>query len=161
MNYSDLSNVLEYEVSLLDKLVYRLDAEYLLVEGNRHNYLMSATSEVNEALEAIKEAELRRAVVSADICVAMKLDPLTPLAEIAALSPEPWNTILKEQRLSLIALTTTVAEIKEKLVRLLAQRIAITEEVLSLLDASNPTSIYGRDGKRFRDTTISLVDGRI
>ncbi|MDA8196380.1 MAG: flagellar export chaperone FlgN [Actinomycetota bacterium] len=161
MNYSDLSNVLEYEVSLLDKLVYRLDAEYLLVEGNRHNYLMSATAEVNEALEAIKEAEIRRAVVSADVCMSLDLDPLTPLAEIADRAPEPWSTILKEQRSNLISLTNTVAEIKEKLSRMLAQRIAITEEVLSLLDSSNPMSMYGRDGRRSRDTTISLLDGRI
>ena len=161
MNYSDLSNVLEYEVSLLDKLVYRLDAEYLLVEGNRHSYLISATAEVNEALGAIKEAELRRGVVSADICITLDLDPLTPLAKIAELAPEPWKTILMEQRSNLISATTTVAEIKERLSRLLAQRIAVTDEVLSLLDSSNPTSIYGRDGKRFRDTTISLVDGRI
>ncbi|KJF17936.1 MULTISPECIES: flagellar export chaperone FlgN [Acidithrix] len=159
MGYSELSQSLEYETALLEKLLFKLEEERLLVANERHHYLGEANFEIQAVSGEIKHAELRRAIASSEVCDFLEIDSMAPLSEIISATPEPWKSVFAEQRSQMLLVTARIAKAQNEINSLLAQRIALVEDVLNLIDSSGTTNLYGRNGRRSKEATISLLDG--
>lgn len=109
MTLSNLSSGLWRIQELLELLTYRLEVQQILVESGRTRWLGRSTREIELVLAEMREAELLRAVDAQPVCEALGLPLETPLSEIAAAAPPPWDDVLAEHR---TALTSASAELQ-------------------------------------------------
>jgi FlgN protein len=113
-----LSLVLWRERELLETLQYRLEVEQLVMANGQTRWLADAAREVEEALDALREMELLRAVAADEAAAAAGLAPNPSLAELVEAAEEPWRSILADHR---EAFAATSEEI---------ERVAATNRVL-------------------------------
>lgn len=124
---------------LLDRLIYRLEVQQLLLASGRTRFLALAAVEVDEASAAVAalEGHLRAAARAAVGTTGSDSPP--PLAELVALLKEPHATAVAEHRAALIVLGVEI----EELVRSnkeLAKRLIQARDVLSQLSGPSAES---------------------
>ncbi|MDO9380443.1 MAG: flagellar protein FlgN [Nocardioidaceae bacterium] len=145
MSMEDLSSVLWHERELLDLLVFKLETEQLVLASGRTRHLGRAAKEVETVLEAIREAELSRAVGVSSVVAGLGLPDDPSLRQLVETAPEPWSTIFADH---LDAFTTAMAEItalaESNRDLLTAGHRAVRETLAAMQDVDTPT--YGADG---------------
>lgn len=159
MGYSELSQLLDREIKLLETLLFKLEEEHLLVASGRHHYLATANAEIQAIVDDLKTLELRRALSSADVCSDLGMDNLSSLQEISHAAEEPWRSVLVEARSRLLLVSARIAKAQNDLTGLLSQRVALVEDILTLVDASGVRNMYGKNGRLAKDASLSLLDG--
>lgn len=159
MGYSELSQLLSHEINLLETLLFKLEEEYLLVDNGRHHYLATADAEINAVVDDLKTLELRRALASAEVCNGLGIDTFSSLKEIVGIAQEPWDKVLGDLRLGLLLVSAKIAKVQNGLSGLLSQRIALVEDILTLVDSDGSRSFYGKNGRMRMDSSLSIVDG--
>lgn len=141
---------------LLDRLVYRLEVQQLLLATGRTRFLALAAAEVDEASAAIAalESHLRAAAVA--IAQAAGRSDVPPLAELVELVAEPHASAIDAHRSALRVLGAEVEELvasnKE-----LARRVVQARDVLNQLSGATAES-YTPSGA---PTNVSLSTRRL
>lgn len=139
---SELSHHLWSLRQLLERLVFRLDVQQLLLAAQRTRFLPLAAAEVDEASAAIAalEEHIRKAATA--LAKDSGLEPTSSLIQLAELTEPHMKNLLLDHRAALAVLQVEV----EELVRSnkeLARRIMQARDVLSSLtpttDAYSPT----------------------
>ena len=131
MSLPDLAAGLWRQRELLERLIYRLECEQLLLAAGRMRWLSAATAEVEMLTAELHVAELRRAAVSAVAARGLGLRPGADLNDLAAAAPPPWAATLIAHRESLIALTaelSTTAEVNQQLTASGSPQMSTVEE---------------------------------
>ncbi len=143
MSLPDLAAVLWRQRDLLERLVYRLECEQLLLAAGRTRFLALATGEVEELVAALR---VRRACSAPALPTAAAreagLAPGAGLAELAAAVQPPWTGVLVEHRDALLALTRELGALAESNRTLMAAGLRAVEAALA--GAGEPR----RDGVR-------------
>lgn len=150
MTLSELSSVLWRERELLELLLFKLEAEQLLLAGARHEWVPRATREVEMVLERIGETEIHRAAIVAEVGTALGLGIAPSLRILADASPEPWRTLLHEHKTAFLELTDRITAAAESNRELIASARRTADRLLQSVtdvrdDGIDPAS-YGRDG---------------
>src|SRR5690348_16785443 len=109
MSIPDLAAVLWRQRELLERLVYRLECEQLLMAAGRTRFLGQATAEVEVLLDELSVVEVQRAAIADRVAVEAGLDPGASLEEIAAGVQPPWTEVLIEHRHALLTLTAEMS----------------------------------------------------
>ncbi len=159
MGYSELSQLLDREIKLLETLLFKLEEECLLVESGKHHYLAAANAEIQALVDDLKTLELRRALASSDVCSDLGIDNFSSLHDIVKAAEDPWNLVLAEFRTQLQLVSARIARAQNNLTSLLSQRIALVEDILTLIDSTGPRNIYSKNGRVGLDASLSLLDG--
>jgi len=107
---SNLSAGLWRIQELLELLTYRLEVQHVLIETGRTRWMGRSTREIEIVIGEMREAELMRSVDAGPVCEVLGLPEDTPLSEIAAAAPPPWDDVLDEHR---DALTRTTQELSQ------------------------------------------------
>src|SRR5687768_14505732 len=113
MGLSEVSNILWRERQLLELLLFKLEVEQLLLASGKTRWLAHAAREIEDVLEAIRSAELARAVEVESLAGDLGLPPNASLRELAEAAPAPWRHILDEHRAGFITSTQEVVELAD------------------------------------------------
>ncbi len=108
-----LSLILWHERELLETLLYRLETEQLMLGAGQTRRLVRAAGEVESALDAIREAEVLRAVAADEAALALGLPANPSLRELADACEEPWGSLLHDHRDAIEAATSEVTSLAE------------------------------------------------
>lgn len=130
MSLKPLSDTLWRERELLERLLFKLEVEQLLLASGRTGRLPLATRELEEVLEAIRTTELGRAVEVDNALTELGLPDGASLLDIAAVAPAPWDGILREHRNNFVRLTGEIGELSHGTRVTLATAVRATQETL-------------------------------
>lgn len=140
MSLAELSNVLWRQRQLLDLLLFRMTVEQNLLVSRQVRWLARATDEVEAVLDEMRDSELVRAVVLAEVAAELGLGPDPSLHDLVTAAPDPWAQILDEHRRAFLALTDEVQSIAASNRELLGREQRATRELLDDLS----TATHGR-----------------
>lgn len=124
-----LSLILWQERELLEKLLYRLEVEQLVMATGQTRWLAHATRDVESVLEEIRGTEVLRAVAADEAAEQVGLAPNPRLSDLVERAPEPWRHMLAEHRDAFATLTTDITRLAE------ANKSLISAGVLAVRDA--------------------------
>jgi flagellar biosynthesis/type III secretory pathway chaperone len=147
MSIPDLAAVLWRQRELLERLVYRLECEQLLMAAGRTRFLAIATGEVDALLDELRLHELQRAAVSARVAQEAGLEDDATLEEIAAAVQPPWTEVLIEHRHALVTLTAELSALAETNKHLMAAGLKAVEAALSGLGVRQGKTSVGYDAQ--------------
>src|SRR4051812_15880323 len=102
MSLPDLAAVLWRQRELLERLVYRLECEQLLLAAGRSRWLGKATSEVEALLTGLGVWERRGGVTAAGAPRGLAPPADAGLQDLAAAAQPPWTQVLLEHRNALL-----------------------------------------------------------
>lgn len=147
MSIPDLAAVLWRQRELLERLVYRLECEQLLMASGRTRFLGTATAEVETLLEELKVIEVHRAAFADRVAREAGLEAGASLEEIAAGVQPPWTEVLLEHRHALITLTSELSMLAETNRHLMAAGLKAVETAMQNLGLRQGTTSIGYDAQ--------------
>src|SRR4051794_12021181 len=151
MSLPDLAAVLWRQRDLLERLVYRLECEHLLLAAGRTRFLPLATGEVEDLLAEVRLLDVQRAGAADRVAAEVGLEPGAGLEQLAGAVQPPWTGVLLEHREALLALTAELAGLAETNRGLMAAGLKAVETAVAGLGVSSGTSSVGYDAKRRSD----------
>lgn len=155
---SDLSAGLWRIQELLELLTYKLEVQHVLIETGRARWMGRSTREIDVVLQEMREAELMRAVDAGPVCEALGLPADTPLSEIAAAAPVPWNSVLSEHRAALTKATSELAALSRSNGEMLEASYRAVKETLDRFNHTSDAPTYTARGAREAQRTHHLFD---
>jgi flagellar biosynthesis/type III secretory pathway chaperone len=147
MSLPDLAAVLWRQRDLLERLVYRLECEQLMLAAGRTRFLATATAEVETLVSELRVLELQRAAVSEKAALAARVAPEATLEEIAMAVQPPWTGVLLEHREALLVLTRELGALAETNRTLMAAGLRAVEAALASLGGADQSSSVGYDAR--------------
>ncbi|MBZ5737801.1 flagellar protein FlgN [Nocardioides mangrovi] len=138
-----LTWVLWRERELLEALLYRLEVEELIMASGRTRWLANASRDVDEAVAALRELEVLRAVAANEAAELAGLGPDASLGDLIAVADEPWTGILVEHRDQFLRLTDEIARVAQTNRALIVAGLRATQDTLLGLDRSGTTYTAG------------------
>jgi flagellar biosynthesis/type III secretory pathway chaperone len=147
MSLPDLAAVLWRQRDLLERLVYRLECEQVLLAAGRTRFLALATGEVEELMTALRVVEMQRAGAADRAAREAGLAPGASLAELAAAVQPPWTGVLVEHRDALLALTRELGTLAESNRTLMAAGLRAVEAALAGAATHDATASVGYDAR--------------
>jgi hypothetical protein len=145
MSLTELSAVLWIERRLLERLLFKLEEEQLVLTSGRARWLPEAAAEVEAVIEEIRTSDLGRAFEVDQVAAELGIAPGASLLELSQAAPEPWDELLRSHRDAFITLTRDVAGTAEGNRELLQMSYRITQETLMSLHES--VSTYDGQGQ--------------
>ena len=147
MSLPDLAAVLWRQRDLLERLVYRLECEHLLLAAGRTRFLSLATAEVEELLGELRVLEMQRSEAADGVAAEVGLDAGTGLDRLASAVQPPWTGVLLEHREALLALVGELAALAETNRSLMAAGMKAVDSAIAGMGAGTGTSSVGYDGR--------------
>ncbi len=147
MSLPDLAAVLWRQRELLERLVYRLECEQLLLAAGRTRFLPLATTEVETLLAELGIVELQRSGVADAVATDLGLDIGAPLEQLAGGAEPPWTGVLIEHRNALLTLTAELTRLAETNRHLMSAGLQAVEQALAGLGLRQGTSSIGYDAR--------------
>jgi flagellar biosynthesis/type III secretory pathway chaperone len=154
MSLPDLAAVLWRQRELLERLVYRLECEQLLLAAGRTRWLAMATGEVEALLDQLRVIELQRAAAADEVSREFGVPLGSSLEELAGTAQPPWTGVLLEHRQALLTLTGELSALAETNKHLMTAGMAAVEASLAHLGLRTGTTSVGYDA-RGRNEIIS------
>jgi hypothetical protein len=151
MSLPDLAAVLWRQRELLERLVYRLECEQLLMAAGRTRFLPLATAEVETLIDELGVIEMQRAAVADAVCRELGVEPGASLEQLAGSAQPPWTGVLIDHRNALLTLTGELTTLAETNRHLMAAGLAAVEQSLAGLGLRQGTSSVGYDAHGRRD----------
>jgi flagellar biosynthesis/type III secretory pathway chaperone len=145
MSMPDLAAILWRQRELLEKLVYRLECEQLLLAAGRSRFLATATGEVEALLEELQVVEMQRASAADTVARELDLEPGATLEELAGTAQPPWTEVLLEHRQALLTVTGELSALAETNKHLMAAGLKAVEQTLAGLGLRHGTASLGYD----------------
>ena len=154
MGLPEVSTILWRERELLELLLYKLDAQRMLLGSGRDRWLPHVSDELEAVLEELRHTELLRAMEVDAVAHELGLPPAPTLAELAAAAPAPWDELLTQHRDALLGLSGEVRDNSRQNTEALARGAATVRELITT------ASTVSGGGARHGDETASgiLVD---
>jgi flagellar biosynthesis/type III secretory pathway chaperone len=147
MSLPDLAAVLWRQRDLLERLVYRLECEQLLLASGRTRFLATATGEVETLVSELRVLELQRAGAAERAALDARLSPSATLEELAAAAQPPWTGVLLEHREALLVLTRELGALAETNRALVAAGLRAVESALVGLGVRDHSTSVGYDAR--------------
>jgi hypothetical protein len=159
MGLSEVSNILWRERQLLELLLFKLEEEQLLLVNSRTRWLSHAAKEIEDVLEAIRNAELARAVEVESLATDLGMPSNASLRELVASAPAPWAHILDEHRQAVLVATEEINGLAASNRELISRGQRDVQDALSWLGEDRETE-YAQDGTAggIRATAARLID---
>ncbi len=153
MSLPDLAAVLWRQRELLERLVYRLECEQLLVAAGRTRFIALATGEIEALLDELQVVELQRAGIADVAAREFGLPVGSTLETLAGTAQPPWSEVLLEHRQALVTLTGELAVLAESNRHLMAAGLAAVEQALAGLGLRQQSASVGYDAQGRRAFT--------
>jgi hypothetical protein len=159
MGLSEVSNILWRERQLLELLLFKLEVEQLLLVNGRGRWLSNAAKEIEDVLDAIRMAELSRAMEVESLATDLRLPDNASLRELAESAPAPWAHILDEHRQAFLASTEEINSLAASNRELIARGQRDVHDTLAWLGEDHETT-YAADGTAHNKATAARLFDR-
>ncbi len=147
MSLPDLAAILWRQRELLERLVYRLECEQLLLAAGRTRWLAAATGEVEGLLAELAVVEVQRAAVADAACAELGVAAGSTLEVLAAAAQPPWTGVLIDHRQVLLTLTSELSALAETNKHLMSAGMKAVESTLLQLGYRTDASTGGYDAQ--------------
>ena len=137
--FSTVASMLWSEREVLEKLLFKLVEEQLIVSSGSTRWLHKADDELRAAVEEMRAGEIVRSAEVDTLVRRLGLPVETTLAQLAEFAPEPWGTVLLEHREALRQLVLEVESVTAENRRLLQAGAQATRDILDHLSTSVAT----------------------
>lgn len=147
MSLPDLASALWQEREVMERLVYRMECEQLILASGKTQWLTRATNDVETSLQELNVMAMRRATLADRASSELGLGPEATLEELAAAAPPPWTGVLMEHRDAMGELAVqlrTVAEANRTLLEVGARAV---EQALATVGQSADIGGYSKSGR--------------
>ena len=144
-----LATLLTRERTLMELLVFKLVTMRQLLLSGETRFLAWAAEEVERATEAVRAAELERAVLVTHLADQRVLTEPS-LTELLADAPEPWTNLLQGLRTDLLRCAEETTALLHTNRRLAEAGDRSLSETLGRLTGEPVLTTYGRDGRIVR-----------
>jgi hypothetical protein len=154
---ASLTAILWQERRQLERLLYTLTTQRLLLAGGHTRWLGRADADIEAAASTLRDSEVLRAMEMNVICEKLGVHADITLEELALAAGEPWTTALTDHRTALRGLTVEIdAAVTENRRLLKAGAKAIGDTLASLTTFSATYDSHGGavrrgDGPTFLD----------
>jgi len=157
---NELSRVLWQQRQDLDRLLFRVEVQQMLLIAGRERWVLAAAADVEAVMENIRHREIHRALVVANVAQELGLDRNDPsLQELAAIAPSPWDSILADHRHAFLTLTGEIEQCTRHNRELLNRGFELTRELVAFLTGDSGPLGYQADGSAARlSATSHLLD---
>ena len=91
-----VDSLLWRERALLQRLLYQLSAQELVISAGRVEWLRDSDLEIRALVRELELHELGRAAEADALAIRYGLPPSAPLRQIIAAVPEPWSSIMAD-----------------------------------------------------------------
>lgn len=154
-SFAAVSSLLWSERELLEQVVYRLTLQRLVLTSGATRWLSRANDELNAAVSQVSGSEVLRAAEIEALAESLRLPHETTLAELIAVAPEPWSTLLAEHRVALRSLVGEIEDLGGDVKRLLQAGMTAIRETLDSLASTvgNAGAGYDSTGSSVSHTT--------
>jgi hypothetical protein len=132
----EISTVLWRERELLDGLAFRLEMLRLVLADDDRRWLARASRELDSELDALRSAELVRAVRIEILAAELGLPTAPSLLEVAAACSEPWTEIFLQHRRALLDAAAEAVRLAGGNRRLLGDGLRSTRAALERIEGS-------------------------
>jgi hypothetical protein len=133
---SEVCNLLWREREVLERVLYRIISQQLILAAGQARWLPAANAEVEAAANQLRGSEVLRSMEVDVLAERLGLPPGATLAQLADHSPEPWSGLLDDHRSALRSLTFELDAAIESNQQLLGAGVrSVRETLLSLSDA--------------------------
>ncbi|WP_375480203.1 flagellar export chaperone FlgN [uncultured Jatrophihabitans sp.] len=119
--FAPVDSLLWSERSLLQRLLYQLSAQELVISAGRTEWLRDSDVEVRALVHDLQLHELARATETDALAARYGLPPAAPLRRIVAAAPEPWATIMADHLHALRELQDAIDHTAERNAALLRE----------------------------------------
>lgn len=153
---NDVSTILWRERQLLELLLFKLEEEQLLLAAGRARWLARAAHEVETVLDAIKTAELARAMEVEAAARELGLGPNPSLGELIDIAPDPWRGILTDHRDAFLTMTQEILSVAGSNRELLARGQRAVQDALVFVNGVDADT-YTPGGTRSDRSSSSLI----
>jgi FlgN protein len=151
MSLPDLAAVLWRQRDLLERLVYRLECEQLLLASGRTRFLALATAEVEAVLAEVRVLDVQRAAAADSVAAEVGAGSGASLEELAAAVQPPWTSVLLEHREALLVLTRELGALAETNRSVMAGGMKAVESALAGLGGREGVASVGYDARGHSD----------
>jgi len=159
MSLPDLAAVLWRQRELLERLVYRLECEQLLLAAGRTRFLSMATEEVETLIGELSMVEMQRAALADAVAAELDIEPGAALEDLAAGAQPPWTGVLVEHRNALLTLTGELTRLAEANRNLMSAGLQAVEQAMDGLGLRQGSSVgYDAQGRREMFGGVSMID---
>ena len=154
-----LSASLWEERVALERMLFKLEEEHLVLASGMHHWLPSATAEVEEAMRELSDVENGRIQASYEAALELGLPKDATLREISDAADEKWSGVFADHRSMMQGILARIGHLVKRNKELLARGIAATADALTILGAA-PTS-YDTSGHQTQIRNAALmIDAR-
>jgi hypothetical protein len=144
--FGTLSQTLWRQQQQMELLLYRIEVQHTVLASGRAAWVELAATDVAEAMEALREEELVRAALVAQVAQRLGLDPGVSLSELVAASPEPWNEIFRDHQRVFLEMVERIESTSKANRELLQRSLRTTRELLGLSTDGPRSPTYDRSG---------------
>jgi hypothetical protein len=144
--FGTLSQTLWRQQQQLELLLYRIEVQHTVLAAGRAAWVELAAADVEDAMDALREAELVRATLVAEVARLLGLDAGASLGELVAASPAPWNEIFRDHQRAFLELVERIESTSKANRELLHRSLRLTRELLGLPAESAKSTTYDRSG---------------
>lgn len=150
---ADAATTLWRERELLEHLLFTLTSQQLILAAGAIRWLTAADAQVQQAVEALTDCELRRAIDTTELAGLLDLPGDATLDQLAQAADEPWGALLGDHRQALRELTGEITAVTGENRRMLRAGADIARETLARVGSA--TAGYG-DGS-LRDAIAPIL----
>lgn len=157
---ASLAAVLWQERRQLERLLFALTTQRLLLESGQTRWLGHADTDIEASAAALKDSEVLRAMEITSIAERLGVDADASLQDLGQAAGEPWTTTLADHRAALQTLTTEIDQAVAENRRLLKAGSKAIGETLSSLTSFSSTydahggTVHRGDGPSFLDEQV-------
>jgi hypothetical protein len=134
---AELASLLWREREILERVLFKIVEQQLLVAAGETRWLSAANREVEAAVHDLRRCEVERAVEVDAVAERLGLGPGQTLAALADAAPEPWDEILREHRTAVSDLASQLDVASKEARRLLDAGGRAVQEALRDLGAGD------------------------
>lgn len=139
--WRELGAVLVDQEQALERLLFKLEQEHLLLVTRRVRWMRQSTEEVLAVGKQLEELDGRRRAAVDRIAVAVGLPPSATLSELLAHAPEAWASVLTEHRRLMRRGVEQVQDITRRNRQVISERLDVPP-------GGGSTNGYGGDAPR-------------
>ncbi len=137
MGLPEVSTILWRERQLLELLVFKLDAQQLLIGSGRDRWLTHASDELQLVMEELQHVELLRAMEVDSVASSLGLPPGVSLAELADAAPAPFDDLFRQHRICLLELSSEVKDRSRQNCEALARGQSALRELIAVAGSTS------------------------
>ena len=135
--FAELASLLWREREILERVLFKIVEEQLVVAAGETRWLAAANREVEAAVHDLRISEVERAAEVDAMAAQLGLPAGRSLAVLAEHAPPPWDEILHDHRTSLRRLVSEIDSAAKEARRLLEAGGRAVQEALHAIDAGD------------------------